>query len=88
MRGPRCQNDKYAYRAEAQRLLRSHSRIDVLAGTRSPERGLSYAKGPVTIAVAGLDPQGQTNALRITSPAGLAQVYLWDGTRLRPLLSP
>ncbi|MCH2161475.1 MAG: tRNA uridine-5-carboxymethylaminomethyl(34) synthesis enzyme MnmG, partial [Phycisphaerales bacterium] len=33
VRGPRCQNDKYAYCAEARRLLLAHPRIDVLAGT-------------------------------------------------------
>ena len=33
VRGPRCQNDKYAYRDEAQRLLAGHPRIDVLSGT-------------------------------------------------------
>jgi tRNA uridine 5-carboxymethylaminomethyl modification enzyme len=33
VRGPRCQNDKYAYRAEAQRRVASHDRITVIAGT-------------------------------------------------------
>lgn len=33
VRGPRCQNDKYAYRDEAQRVLSNHPLIDVLAGT-------------------------------------------------------
>ena len=33
VRGPRCQNDKEAYRLEAQRLIGEHPSIDVLAGT-------------------------------------------------------
>ena len=33
VRGPRCQNDKYAYQAEAQRLLLAHPRIEAIAGT-------------------------------------------------------
>ncbi len=33
VRGPRCQNDKYAYRNETQRLLSLHPLIDVLQGT-------------------------------------------------------
>ena len=62
--------------------------MDVLAGARRPERGLSYAKGPVTITVADLDAQGQANALRITSPEGLDRFYLWDGMRLGTLVAP
>ena len=31
--GPRCQNDKEAYRLEAQRLIAGHPSIDVFAGT-------------------------------------------------------
>ena len=33
VRGPRCQNDKEAYRLEAQRLVSGHGGIDVHAGT-------------------------------------------------------
>ncbi len=33
VRGPRCQNDKEAYRLEAQRLIAGHPSIDVIAGT-------------------------------------------------------
>ncbi|MDA1026759.1 MAG: FAD-dependent oxidoreductase, partial [Planctomycetota bacterium] len=33
VRGPRCQNDKEAYRLEAQRLIAGHPSIDVFAGT-------------------------------------------------------
>jgi tRNA uridine 5-carboxymethylaminomethyl modification enzyme len=33
VRGPRCQNDKYAYAAEVQRLLAGRPRISVIAGT-------------------------------------------------------
>ena len=35
VRGPRCQNDKYAYRDESQRLIAGHPAIDVIAGTVS-----------------------------------------------------
>jgi tRNA uridine 5-carboxymethylaminomethyl modification enzyme len=33
VRGPRCQNDKYAYAAEVQRLLAGRATISVIAGT-------------------------------------------------------
>ncbi len=33
VRGPRSQNDKYAYSAEVQRLLHTRSNLDILAGT-------------------------------------------------------
>ena len=63
---------------------------EILSGARRPTRGYAYNKSGADISVAGLDTQGEANALHITmgSPEDMALVRVWDGKRLIPLVAP
>lgn len=73
VRGPRCQNDKYAYAVEVQRLLASRPTITVIAGTVDrllrDETGamcgvvVPAGGGPVAPDSAGLETPGVTDGL-------------------------
>lgn len=98
VRGPRCQNDKDAYRLEAQRLVAGHDGIDVHAGTVGRllverEDGRSVIRG-VTIPAGGgpveSGPAGYPS--RPDRPSGgdlrleAASVVLTTGTFMRALM--
>ena len=64
--------------------------LEILDNRRGPEPGYRYSKGAARIRVDGLNPQGQVRALTVDmgSAAALAQVYRWDGQRLKGLFEP
>lgn len=98
VRGPRCQNDKEAYRLEAQRLIAGHPSIDVFAGTvadfiieeignRRAVRGVRLPAGagivtPVDDAYARTADAPSPSPLEIHAAA----VVLTTGTFMRALM--
>ena len=64
--------------------------LEITANRRRLEPGYRYSKGGAAMRVDALNPQGQVRALTVDmgSAAALANVYLWDGQRLKPLFRP
>jgi tRNA uridine 5-carboxymethylaminomethyl modification enzyme len=98
VRGPRCQNDKEAYRLEAQRLIAGHPSIDVFAGTVADfiideVQGRPTVRGVRLPAGAGIvTPVGGVYAPTADTPSPnpveihAAAVVLTTGTFMRALM--
>jgi len=98
VRGPRCQNDKEAYRLEAQRLISGHPEIEVVAGTvgrllvhrdhdRGTIRGVTIPAGGGVVASGpeGYPMRPETpweDAVELEAPS----VVLTTGTFMRALM--
>jgi tRNA uridine 5-carboxymethylaminomethyl modification enzyme len=98
VRGPRCQNDKEAYRLEAQRLIAGHPSIDVFAGTvadfiieeigdRRAVRGVRLPAGAGIVTPVD-DAFARTADVPSPSPLEIhaAAVVLTTGTFMRALM--
>ena len=98
VRGPRCQNDKEAYRLEAQRLIAGHPSIDVFAGTvadfiieeignRRAVRGVRLPAGAGVVTPVD-DAYARTADAPSPSPLEIhaAAVVLTTGTFMRALM--